>query len=189
MAILQVLKSTDNGVTWSVLALTTHYTLNSTTNEITFVTAPLATDKIRVEYTSHTDMAEPAVYGTPLLNGTQVSTITDKASAALMQSLIGKVTVGAEVQKLTFTSDSSHVATTVIEASPTAKMKAEITRDNGRAQLQITGKEIKWNTGVIGDNGKLENVSNVATVSDDNADKVLAFNKLIPLPYFIDEAE
>lgn len=49
---LQVLKSADAGTSWSVLAVTTDYTINLVTNEITFVSAPLATDIILISNTT-----------------------------------------------------------------------------------------------------------------------------------------
>lgn len=59
----QVLKSTDSGVTWSLLALTTHYTVNTITNSIAFVTAPASTDIILI---ADTDKCLPYIQATPL---------------------------------------------------------------------------------------------------------------------------
>lgn len=44
--IYQILKSTDNGVTWNTLTLTTDYIFDIINNSITFVSAPLSTDNI-----------------------------------------------------------------------------------------------------------------------------------------------
>jgi hypothetical protein len=50
----QVLKSTDKGVNWSPLTLTTHYTVNTITNSITFTAGniPLSTDMIMISNTA-----------------------------------------------------------------------------------------------------------------------------------------
>lgn len=93
--IYQVLKSTDSGVTWSLLVSGTHYTFNATGNTIAFVTAPLSTDLIMVTYQTHTNMAVAGVNSEVLAIGEFVLSSNNKSYAALIQSLLGKVTVDA----------------------------------------------------------------------------------------------
>ena len=186
---LLVLKSSDNGVTWTALTLTTHYTFSTTTNEITFVTAPLSTDILLPIYTTHTDMTESSPYIEPLTDSVKVKAITDKASSALVQSVINKVPVGSQVQDATFTLDDTHTTLTLTESSPAVKVEASLVAVNNKGFVQLTGKEIKWNLTVLGDDGILTSVDNVSTTTDDNADTVLVFNKLIPTNKFISDKE
>lgn len=207
---LRVLKSTDSGLTWTALTVTTHYTFSTTTNAITFTAGniPLATDLVMVTYQSHTSMAVPAVNSEALAIG---DVLTSNSSASnwgsfLTSSLSGKVQTNTSQpfmvsNKLSqFTVESTNKLSTTgtfpvinnqitIGGTTTAvKVFPYLTRSNGKAYLQLVFKEMKYTTS-WGDDAKFNIVDNVSTTVDNNGQTVLIGTKQIPLPYFIGASE
>lgn len=168
---LLVLKSTDNGTTWTALSLTAHYTINTTANTITFVTAPATNDLIRVEYQTHTSMAEPTANAEVLEIGdswlVQNYVTSPEYGVSLASSLISKVntsngTNGGSLGKPTkyslgrysfdlitsIDSKPEHEAPSfyLSSTSPAVKFFPYLTRSNGRAYLNLVFKEMKYDT-------------------------------------------
>lgn len=163
---LQVLKSTDNGVTWTALTVTTHYTFNTTTNAITFTAGniPLVAHLVMVTYQTHTNMctatvnSEALAIGDPLVSNSSAT----NWGAYLTTSLSGKVQVNATQPfllstKLTqFTVESTNKFATVntfpVINSPITiggttgaiKVFPYLTRSNGKAYLNLVFKEMKY---------------------------------------------
>jgi hypothetical protein len=93
----QVLKSTDKGVNWSPLALTTHYTVDTVTNSITFTSGniPLASDMIMISNTAKIPTTQVSDPKAVKLVGNYV-TATNSHSIYKGNQLVptGKVNVG-----------------------------------------------------------------------------------------------
>jgi len=91
----QVLKSTDKGVNWSPLTLTTDYTVDTVTNTITFVSAPSATDMIMISNTAKIPTTQVSDPKAVKLVGNYV-TATNSHSIYKGNQLVptGKVNVG-----------------------------------------------------------------------------------------------
>jgi hypothetical protein len=163
--LLQVLRSTNSGATWTALSVTTHYTFSTTTNAITMVTAPATTDLIMVTYQTHTNIAVPAVNSEVLAIGDAWAS-NHVTFPEIVASLIGKVSTGAlapvTVQgystygyrvhgtALTFSVASTEFPITSpmtlggAVGVPTAKVFPYLTRSNGKAWLQLVFKEMKF---------------------------------------------
>ena len=201
----QVLKSTDNGATWEVLSLTTHYTFSTTTNSITFVTPPAVNDLIRVEYQTKTNMVTPTANSEVLEIGDIFSgnSYESQHGAYLINSLLNKVPVwygksqGYKLENYelfggVFWSNSErfpiHKALTYNQfgtSNPAVKILPYLTRLNGKAYLNLVFKEMKHNGTSWGDNSKFNIADNISTTTDNNAQTVLIGQKTVELPYFI----
>lgn len=205
---LQVLKSTDSGVTWTALTVTTHYTFNTTTNTITFTAGniPLVAHLVMVTYQTHTVMLIPSGNSEVLAVGDAWAS-NHVTFGQLVQSTINKVAVsgtspvtlggyslsGYRIDGTTLkfgaTESPSHsIITPGSGASPTVKVFPYLTRSNGKAYLQLVFKEMKFNVD-WGDDSKFNIVDNVSTTVDDNSQIVLIGQKRIELPYFISAGE
>lgn len=210
---LHVLKSTDSGVTWTVLTVTTHYTFNTTTNAITFTAGniPLTTDLIRVTYQTHTVMATATANSEVIASGRAIA-MNGASNGHLGYSLIGKVMTAStspyvqdgygaygyriDPTTLKFSTTSTeapmHTAFTLGGMAlgvPAIKTGMYITRSNGKAYLVLVFKEMKHNGTSVGDDAKFNIVDNVSTTTDNNAQTVLIGQKRVELPYFISAAE
>ena len=212
---LKVLKSTDSGVTWTALTVTTDYTFSTTTNVLTMVVAPATTDLIMVTYQTHTNMAvsgvnaEVLVVGDVFVSNSQYTTTGN----TLINSLLGKIPVGTTApvsifngkctgykfystptEKLDIVAENKPAHTTIPNlgtvASPTVKAFPYLTRTNGKARLQLVFKEMKHNGTTWGDHDNTFNiVDNVSTTTDGNGATVLIGQKYAELPYFIGGGE
>lgn len=209
---LQVLKSTDSGATWTALAVTTGYTFSTITNAITFVTAPATTDLIMVTYQTHTNMAVAGVNSEVLTHGDVHCYSYYTSAQGLNQTLINKVNTNTIITGLAaivtkVTQSPYHGSTSKFETSAasaplthnplsvvltntqTVKMLPYLTRNNGRARLQLVFKEMKYNGTSWGDDSKFNIVDNVSTTTDTNGATVLIGQKYAELPYFISSGE
>lgn len=201
-----VLKSVDSGANWVALALTSGYTINTTTNEITFVTTLGAQDLFQVFYTTHTSMAEPTVNSevidVAIGDVFAVNSAYTNRGNYLNQSLIGKVGTTASTPRFidgnkeytirtwldnvindSFGVVHSAVSVEVNTNAPTVKTFPYITVENGRYVMNLVFKEMKYDL-TWGDDAKFNIVDNVSTTTDDNGKTILIGIKKISLPYF-----
>lgn len=209
---LQVLKSTDSGVTWTALTVTTHYTFSTTTNAITFTAGniPLVAHLIMVTYQTHTIMAVPAVNSEVLVIGdvwAGNSAFQDRGNF-LFQSLLNKIGNTTTTPRLingnkeytirswfdnvinnTFGISHSAVSFENNSPAPAVKVLPYLTRANGKAYLNLVFKEMKYNGTSWGDDSKFNIVDNVSTTVDNNGQVILIGQKRIELPYFIGAGE
>ena len=203
-----VLKSVDSGANWTKLELTSGYTINTTTNEITFVTALGVEDLFQVFYQSHTNMAEPTVNsGVNRANGevSMVSNFSGVQGNYLVQSLIGKVGTNSRTDGqynvpitkwysyVAANSPLTYVSPEHIALSPSTlysgvsiKTFPYLTTENGRKVVNLVFKEMKFDVD-WGDDSKFNITNNVSTTIDDNANVVLIGQKKIVTPYFVKE--
>jgi hypothetical protein len=80
-----------------------------------------------------------------------------------------------------------HAALTLANTtSPTVKALPYLTRENGKAYLQLLYKEMIYDVD-WGDDSKLDVVDGESTTTDDNANTVKIGQKEIELPYFVSE--
>ena len=212
--IYQVLKSTDNGATWTLLTGGTHYSFTATTNSIAFVTAPSTTDLIMVTYQTHTNMAIAGVNSEVLSIGDvwAGNFYSTSYGSALLSNLISKIAINGDVNNLMLITTDLYAKTVQgaipllygvgwsqkpMHSSigllgnvsyPTVKAFPYLTRSNGKARLQLVFKEMKY-TSTWGDDNKFNIVDNVSTTTDNNAQTVLIGQKYAELPYFISAGE
>jgi hypothetical protein len=208
-AVEQVLKSTDNGVTWA----TASYTLNSTANTITFSTAPAVDDLIMVNYTTTDNPTYPAVNSECLEIGDVWA--GNDASSKLVPSLINKVPEKpASISYPTYVEyklDSEGIksaATGVLLSrnyggdvthslpvdfsafnvvDPAVKALFTLSQENGRYVCDVKFKEMKYD-GTWGDaDNKIDIVDNVTTTIDTNGNTILIGNKRVKTNYFVKE--
>ena len=163
-----VLKSVDNGVNWTLLALTSGYTINTTTNEITFVTTLGIADLFQVFYQSHTSMAEPTV-NSAVRNRVIGDVLTSSSGASnwgsfLTSSLSGKVQTNASHPFMVSNKLSQFTIESTNKLSPTGtfpvinnqitiggtttavKVFPYLTTENGRKVVNLVFKEMKFDT-------------------------------------------
>lgn len=204
---LLVLKSTDSGATWSVLSLTTNYTISTINNTITFVTPLGVDDLVRIEYQTHTSMAVPVANSEVVEYGKVLGT-NGLANAHLVSTLIRKVATAntAPYLQMGYDINGYRIDTSTIKWSTTSteipvhsalslgsgasgvatvKVLPYLTRLNGKAYLNLVFKEMKHNGTSWGDDNKFNIVDNVSTTTDNNAQTVLIGQKTVELPYFI----
>lgn len=208
---LKVLKSTDSGVTWTALTVTTDYTFSTTTNVLTMVSAPATTDLIMVTYQTHTNMAVAGVNAEVLEIGDVLGVSYGSANTIgrdIAQTLINKVLINGtsthtdyatltkkKVIDLKFSTSSSypteHGTISLVSSNvPAVKVFPYLTRTNGKARLQLVFKEMKHNGTTWGDHDNTFNiVDNVSTTTDGNGATVLIGQKYAELPYFIGGGE
>lgn len=212
---LQVLKSTDSGVTWTALTVTTHYTFSTTTNAITFTAGniPLTTDLIMVIYQTHTNMVVAGVNAEVLEIGDVLATMADDKNYGgfLLNNLIGKIPTnpGNTPEYGIFGKPNGHAILNdsklfgasgypnhvtipfASSTSPAAKFFPYLTRSNGKARLQLVFKEMKYSTvnADWGDDSTFNIVDNVSTTTDWYGSTVLIGQKYVELPYFISAGE
>lgn len=206
--IYQVLKSTDNGATWTLLTSGTHYSFTATTNSIAFVTAPATTDLIMVTYQTHTNMVIAGANSEVLANGNALlcNGYYTTHGSLLLNSLTSKVAIGsADTFVFRIPLASIYTTSTIYGVgvyapthnsvslgnitSPSVKTFPYLTRSNGKARLQLVFKEMKHNGTSWGDDNKFNIVDNVSTTTDNNAQAVLIGQKYAELPYFISAGE
>lgn len=206
---LQVLKSTDSGVAWTALTVTTHYTFSTVTNAITMVTAPATTDLIMVTYQTHTNMAVAGVNSKVLEVGDVVANnVYFLDRGGLLSQLINKVSIGSaspynnqtpifktiNYDKTLDTTSGAQTHNNVIltnTTSPTVKAFPYLTQVNGKARLQLVFKEMKYSSANAdwGDDSTFNIVDNVSTTTDWYGSTILIGQKYAELPYFIEAKE
>jgi len=212
---LQVLKSTNSGITWTALTVTTHYTFSTATNAITFTTGniPLVAHLIRVTYQTHTNMMTATTNSEELAIGEAIAT-NGLAHGHFVSSLIGKVPtantapysqfgygingyrIDTSTMKFSTTSTEfpSHTVFTLAGGAsgvPAVNLFPYLTRSNGKAYLNLVFKEMKYSVANTswGDDGVFNIVDNISTTTDFFGATVLIGQKRIELPYFIDAKE
>jgi hypothetical protein len=202
MAISQVLKSTDGGVTWSSLEVTTHYTVDTANNTITFVTAPLATDLIIVNYRAYNNNLTPIAnsrviggsagvsnvwagghYSGASYGGTHVSKLINKVMTNGSDPIYDEVPLKRLIVNLNNGNQYQNTTMPIIHntislygsASPAVKTFSYLTQ-NTRAKQVYVFKEMKFNSD-WGDDNKFNIINNIGTVVDDNGSTVLVGQK------------
>jgi len=200
--IYPVLISNDGGATWISSATLVSY-FSTTSNSFSY---SLSTGSIYlVFYETEASPFETA-------NNADVVSLGDVWAGNFNQTkfisdLIGKVAVGTtnpiELRTplktwamngdkfLTVSSGSPthELLLSLPTTDPAAKVLYYLTRENGKAYLQLLFKEMIHNGTSWGDDGKFNVVDGVSMTTDDNGNTVLIGQKRIELPYFIGDAD